>query len=240
MTIVGGDDSMASGGSITISLGVGTATILESVAESTSNAGTAAVLGDLLMITGIARVGNSGTLGVGSGLSASGLGGSIAISVGSGTNIGGAFSVKAGNLLQAASSQRGCIHCFWIVIDQQWQELDSGLRRWQHSGGAVTIAGTNGSMASGCSITISSGVGKATSARSVAVTKSNAGTAGMLGDLLMNTGTARVVGNSGALGVWSGLSASGSGGSIAISAGSGTDIGGVFSVPAGNSSGAAR
>jgi hypothetical protein len=90
------------GSSVTISLGVGTATSLGSIAVLTSNAGTAGVLGDLLMNTGTASIGNSGALGIESGLSASGLGISIAISAGFGTNIGGAFSVMAGNLLVAA------------------------------------------------------------------------------------------------------------------------------------------
>jgi hypothetical protein len=50
------------------------------------------------MNTETASVGTGGALDIGSGLSASGLGGSIATSVGSGTNFGGAFSVTAGNL----------------------------------------------------------------------------------------------------------------------------------------------
>ena len=74
----------------------------ESVTILTSNAGTAGMLGYLLLSTGTVSIGNSGTLDVGSGSSASGLGGSIAIPVGSGTNIGGAFSVMAGNLSGAA------------------------------------------------------------------------------------------------------------------------------------------
>ncbi len=61
----------------------------------------------------------------------------------------------------------------------------------------------------------------------------------MFGDLALNTGNTRV-GNSGALGIGSGSSASGSGISIAISVGSGTDIRGVVSVTAEDSSGAAR
>jgi hypothetical protein len=64
------------------------------------------------------------------------------------------------------------------------------------------------------------------------------GTEGVSSDLLLNTGTASV-GNSGTLDIRSGLSASISGGSIAISVGSGTDIRGVFSVTAGDSLGAA-
>ena len=45
------------------------------MAVSTSSAGTAGVLGDLLLSTGNATVGNSGTVDVGTGLSASGSGG---------------------------------------------------------------------------------------------------------------------------------------------------------------------
>ncbi len=53
----------------------------------------------------------------------------------------------------------------------------------------MTIDGGSGSMALGGSITISSSVGMATSLGSMAVLTSNAGTLGMLGDLLWNTGT---------------------------------------------------
>jgi hypothetical protein len=60
------------------------------------------MLDDLSLNTGIARVGNSGTLDIRSGSSASGSGGSSAISSGSGTDIEVAFSVAAGNLLGAA------------------------------------------------------------------------------------------------------------------------------------------
>jgi hypothetical protein len=101
-TINGGNGSRALGGSVTITLGIGRATSLVSVAVLPSNAGTAGVLGDLLMNTGFASIGDSGALGIGSVLSASGSDGSIAISVGSGTNIRGAFSVTAGNLSQPA------------------------------------------------------------------------------------------------------------------------------------------
>ncbi len=62
----------------------------------------------------------------------------------------------------------------------------------------MAINGGNGSMASGGSITFSSGIGMATSFGSVAVLMSNAGTAGVTGDLSLSTGTASV-GNSGAL-----------------------------------------
>ncbi len=59
----------------------------------------------------------------------------------------------------------------------------------------------------------------------------------MLGDLLLNTATASI-GDNGTLDFWSGSSVSGSGGCIAISAGSNTNIGFVFSVMAGNLLGA--
>ena len=61
----GGDGNTASGGSITISSGVGMATSSRSVATWTSNTGTAGVLGYLLLSTGAASVGNSGTLDIG-------------------------------------------------------------------------------------------------------------------------------------------------------------------------------
>ncbi len=80
--------------------------------------------------------------------------------------------------------------------------------------GAVTINCINGSSL-GRLHHHSSGVGMATSLESIAVLMSNAGTAGVLGDLLLNTGTASI-GNSGALDIGSDLSASGSGGSIAM------------------------
>ena len=62
----------------------------------------------------------------------------------------------------------------------------------------MTINGGDGSTALGGFITISSGVGTATSSRSVATLTSNAGTVGVSGDLVLSTGTASV-GNSGAL-----------------------------------------
>ncbi len=102
VTINGGDGSMALGGSITTSLVDGTATSPGSMAVSKSIAGTVGVSGNLSLNTGTVRVGNSGPLDNKSGPSASGSGISIAISVGSGTDIGGAFSVKAGNLSGAA------------------------------------------------------------------------------------------------------------------------------------------
>ena len=76
MAIDGGNGSTASGGFITISSSVGMATSSKSVTILTSNAGTAVVLGDLLLGTGTASVGNNGALDIKSGLSASSLGGS--------------------------------------------------------------------------------------------------------------------------------------------------------------------
>ncbi len=59
-------------------------------------------------------------------------------------------------------------------------------------GVTVAINGGNGSMALGSSITFSSSVGTATSLRSVALLMSNAGTAGIMGDLSLSAGTASV------------------------------------------------
>ncbi len=87
----------------------GMATSLGSVAVSTSNTGTAGMSGDSLLNTGTASVGDSGALDIKSGSSLSALGSGIAISVGSGTKIGGAFSVKAGNLLQAAGGDASIV-----------------------------------------------------------------------------------------------------------------------------------
>jgi hypothetical protein len=56
---------MASGGSITFSLGTGTATSFGSVAVLMSNAGTVGVTGDLLLGTGAVSVGDSGALDIG-------------------------------------------------------------------------------------------------------------------------------------------------------------------------------
>ncbi len=102
VTIDGSDGTTALGGSITILLGICTSTSLGSVAVLTSNAGTVVVLGDLLLNNRILSIGDSCSLGIWSGLSASGSGCSISISMGSGTNIGGVFSVKAGDLSGAA------------------------------------------------------------------------------------------------------------------------------------------
>jgi hypothetical protein len=65
VAIDGGDCSTASGGSSTISSGVGMAKSSGSVAALTSNAGTAGESGDLLLSTETARVGNSGALDFG-------------------------------------------------------------------------------------------------------------------------------------------------------------------------------
>ncbi len=63
----------------------------------------------------------------------------------------------------------------------------------------MAIDSGNGSMASGGSITFSSSIGRATSFGSGAILMSNAGTAGMTGNLVsLSTGTASVD-NSGAL-----------------------------------------
>jgi hypothetical protein len=59
---------------MTILLGVGMATSLGSMAVLTSKVGTVGVLGVSSLNTGTVRVGNSGTLDIKSGLSASGSG----------------------------------------------------------------------------------------------------------------------------------------------------------------------
>ena len=61
------DKDTASGGSITISLGIDMATSSRIVVVLTSNAGTAGVSGDLLLSTGTLSVGNSGALDIGCG-----------------------------------------------------------------------------------------------------------------------------------------------------------------------------
>jgi hypothetical protein len=81
--------------------------------------------GDLLLTTGTVSIGDSGALGIGCGLSASGLVGSIAISVGSGTNIGEAFCVMAGTLSGAAGGDASVV--YEILSNQQRQDLDSAL-----------------------------------------------------------------------------------------------------------------
>jgi hypothetical protein len=115
---------------------------------------------DLLLNTGTARVGNSGALDIGSGLSASGLGGSIAISVGSGTDIGGAFSVMAGNLLGASGGDASIVS--GLSATSSSEILTLALGDGHTSRGAVTIDNGDGSTASGGSITISLGIGMAT------------------------------------------------------------------------------
>ena len=130
------------------------------------------------------------------------------------------------------------ISCAYVLKDASSRiEYDPAQDGNTHEG-AVPIDGSNGSTALGSSITISSGMCMTTSSESVTILTSNAGTAGMLGYLLLSTGTVSI-GNSGTLDVGSGSSASGLGGSIAIPVGSGTNIGGAFSVMAGDLSGAA-
>ncbi len=77
MTIDGINGSMAFGGSIITSLGGGMATSLGSVTVLISDAGTAGMLDDSSLSTGTVSVDDSGTLDIKSGLSASGLGGSL-------------------------------------------------------------------------------------------------------------------------------------------------------------------
>ncbi len=150
-------------------------------------------------------------LDIGSGSSASGLGGSIAISVVSGTNIGGAFSVTASNSSGAAGGDASIIS--GLSSTSSGRSLTLALGDGNTSRGAVTIDGGNNSMALDGSITISLGIGTATSSGCIAVLTNNAGTAVVSGDLLLNTATASI-GNSGTLDIWSGLSASSLGGSI--------------------------
>ncbi len=190
-------------------------------------------VGDLLLNTGTVSVGGSGALDIRSGLSASGSGGSIAFSVGSDTNIGWALSVMADNISGAAGFFPSTVSGLSSTSSGKSLTLASG--DGNTSGGAVTIDGGNGSTASGGSITISLGFGTATSSGSIVVLTSNKGTAGVLGDLSLNTVPASI-GNSGALDIGSGLSAHSS---VAISVGSGTNIGRAFSVMAGILSGAA-
>jgi hypothetical protein len=90
----------------------------------------------------------------------SGLGGSIAISVGSGTNIGGAFSVMAGNLSGAAGGDTSIVS--GSLLTSSGRNLTLALGDGNTSGGAVTIDGGDCSMASDGSITISLGIGTAT------------------------------------------------------------------------------
>ncbi len=133
---------------------------------------------------------------IGSGSSASGSGGSIAISVGSGTNIGGAFSVTACNLSGAAKGVGSIVS--GSTSTSIGGSLTLALGIGNTSGGTVTIDGGDGSAASDGSITISLGIGTATSSGSVIVSTSNAGTVGVPGDLLLSTGTLSV-GDSGTL-----------------------------------------
>ena len=126
----------------------------------------------------------------------SGSGGSIAILVGSGTNIGGAFSVTASNSSGAANGVGSVVSGSTSTSIGGSLTLASGIGNT--SGGTVTIDGGDGSAASDGSITIPSGIGTATSSGIVVVSTSNAGTVGVSGDLLLSTGTLSV-GNSGTL-----------------------------------------
>ncbi len=109
MTIPGSHGNMVLGGSVTTSLGIGTATSSGSIAVWTRHAGTVGKLGDLLLDTGTKSVGGSGASVIGSGLPASSLGGSSAILVGSSTNNGVAFSVTASNLLGASGGDAAIV-----------------------------------------------------------------------------------------------------------------------------------
>ncbi len=228
VTIDGSGDSTASGRSITISLGIGTATSLGSMAVSMSNAETAGMLGDLLWNIGTVCVDDRPfedreVPSIGEDLSGNNKM-SKTRNIEDDGRSGGGGRDKRGDNVSALNSSGGSL------------SLASG--NGNTSGGAVTIDGGGGSTALGGFINISSGIGRATSLGSVAVSTSNAGNAGVLGDLSWNNG-AECVGDSGALGIWSGSSASGLGGIIEISVGLGTSIGGAFSVTAGNLSGAA-
>jgi hypothetical protein len=128
---------MALGGSITISSGVGMATSLGSMAVLTSNKEMAGVSGDLLLNTRTASIGDSGALDIGSVSSASGSGGSIAISVGFSTDIRGAFSVMAGNLLGAAGGDGLIIP--GSSATRSGGSLTLALGDANTSGGAMTI-----------------------------------------------------------------------------------------------------
>jgi hypothetical protein len=116
-------------------------------------------LGDLYLNTGTASIGNSGALDIRSDLSASSSGGSSAISVGSGTNIGEVFSVAAGNLLGASGGDASIISG---SSSTSGKILTLALGDGNTSRGAVTIVDGDGSTALGGSITISLGVGTTT------------------------------------------------------------------------------
>ncbi len=89
-----------------------------------------------------------------------GSGGSIAFSVGSGTNFGGAFSVMAGNLSGAAVVDVLVAPGLSSTSGGKSLTLTSG--DGNTSGRGVTIKEGDGSMASGGFITISLGIGMAT------------------------------------------------------------------------------
>ena len=173
--------------------------------------------GDLPLITGNTTVGDSrGAVDFGTGSSAFSSGSSIEFSMGSSTNIGGAFSVTAGNLPGAAVVDVLVAPGLSSTSGNGSLTLTSGDDNT--SGGGVTIKEGDGSMATGGFITISLGVGTTTSSESVAVSTSSTEPAGVLGDLSLSTGNA-TVGNSGTVDIGTGLSMSGLGGSIVFSVG---------------------
>ncbi len=138
-------------------------------------------------------IGDSSAFDIGSGLSAHGSGGSIAISVGSGTDIRLVSSVTAGDSSGAAGGDASIVSGSSLTSSGKSLTLASGDGKT--IGGTVAIGGGDGSVSSGGSTTFPSGVGAATSFGSVAVLMINAGTAGVTGDLLLSTGTVSV-GNS--------------------------------------------
>ena len=133
-----------------------------------------------------------------------GSGSSIAFSVGSGTNIGRALNVMAGNPSGAAVVDVLVAPGSSSISGGGSLTLTSG--DGNTSGGGVTIEEGDGSMALGGFITISPGVRMATSFLSVAVSTSSAGTVGVSSDLLMSTGNT-AIGNSGTVDIGTGLSA---------------------------------
>ena len=153
VAIEGGDGATDLGGSISISSGVVAATSSGSVAVSTGDAETSGISGGLN--TGLTCVGDSGDVVIiGSGSSASGSGGDITISVGSGGQLGGSLTGLAGdssaNDVAAGSS-----------VTTSGGELILQSDDDNASGGVVAIEGGDGATDLGGSISISSGVGAA-------------------------------------------------------------------------------
>ncbi len=110
--------------------------------------------------------------------------------MGSGTNIGGAFSVMAGDSSGVAVVDALVAPGLSSTSGGGSLTLTSGDSNT--SGGGVTFKEGDGSMALGGFITISLGIRTATSFLSVAVSTSSAGTKGVSGDLLMSTGNTAV------------------------------------------------